>query len=155
MVNHTAFLTIAEEAVAHLKRMKHDYPRLVTPQVISALENWSRLERDRGSVGLVAKDLKAMQRQALETTAIELIGKHQLEDVLEILKEEFAADLGYAGLIDLVGEDRYRVALQSEAAEMKRNAVSFAQMAELWNGMGKPAFGNERWTKLAVSTLSD
>ena len=156
MVDHTGFLAIADEAVAHLKRIKRDFPRLISPHVISALENWSRLERGGGSVEWMANDdHKAAAQKALEMTAIVLIGKHQVEDVMALLNEEFDVDLDYAGLIDLVGEERYRVSLQSEAIEMKRNKVSFEQMADLWNGMGKPALGDERWTKQAVSALGD
>ena len=148
MVDHTAFLAIAEEAVAHLQRIKQDFPRLISPNVVNALENWSRLERDLRSAGGGAKDL-----QALEATALELIGNYQLEDVLDLLNEKFDTDYDYAGLINLVGEDRYRLALQSEAAEMQRNAVSYEQMADFWNAMGKPALGEERWTSQAVSAL--
>lgn len=155
MVDQTGFLAVAGDAVEHLKRLMEQYPHLVSPHVKNAVNSWSDAQHAGGDIEIVACDLKAAQEESLVDLAIELIEKHQVEDVMHMLAEKFSLEVDYNRLIELVGDDRYIQALKREVVELEINSVSNEQMANLWNSLGKPALGKDRWTTEAVSALAE
>ena len=79
----------------------------------------------------------------------------KVEDVMQMLAEKFSLEVDYEQLIGLIGNDRYLKALKREVVELEINSISNEQMASLWNSLGKPALGGERWTIEAVAALVD
>ncbi|MEN8168571.1 MAG: hypothetical protein ABFR65_13990 [Pseudomonadota bacterium] len=155
MVDQTRFLEIADKAVAHLERLMHYYPHQVSSHVKSAVENWEDRTQSRGSIEMALVDLKMAEDEALSATAAELLESHQMEDVMEMLAEQFSMEVDYARLIALVGKGCYTSALRREVNELKMNSISFDQMANLWNSMGKPSLGGDRWTAQSISMLAE
>lgn len=155
MVDQTRFLAAAGDAVGQLKRLIELYPHLVSPHVKDAVNNWPSMQYAGGeAIETVALDLKAEQEEAILNLANELIETLQVEDVMQILTEKFSVEMDYNRLIGLVGDDRYTQALKREVAELEINSISIEQMANLWNSLGKPALGNDRWTTATVSALA-
>lgn len=155
MVDQSRFLEIADVAAVQLERLMRHYPHLVSSHVKSAVENWEERTQRRGSIEMALVDLKMAEDEALSAAAAELLESHQMEDVMEMLAKQFSTDVDYERLIALVGKDRYISALRHEASELKMNSISFDQMVDLWNGMGKPSLGGDRWNTQSISMLTE
>ena len=153
MVDHSKFLMVADDAVEHLRSLIQHLPHLVTPQVTAAVEHWDKFKRQRGSIEFITPAQNVVDQAMLAKTAIELLEDHQMEDVMEMLAEQFSIDMDYPRLIGLIGQSRYRHALRHESRELQNNSISFEQMANLWNSLGKPAVGGDRWTAHVISML--
>lgn len=152
-MDHMGFLEVAEEAIAILKRLKELYPDLVSPQVDAVMDNWDNHFQSGIDTREAAAELRQAEDESLSLLASDLIASHQMEDVLQMLSEEFSIDVDYDRLIGLIGKERYTSALRSEFNEMVTNSISVEQIAELWNGMGKPVIGGQRWTAEIVSAI--
>ncbi|MCU7941461.1 MAG: hypothetical protein KZQ87_02175 [Candidatus Thiodiazotropha sp. (ex Cardiolucina cf. quadrata)] len=144
---------VAREAVGHLRRLSRDFPHLATQPVRVAIDTWNEEMFQKGELVLVQKQRAKAEQDALEKRAIDLIEESLVDDVLDLLNRESTKEIDYYDLIDMVGKDRYIEALTREAVELKVNAVSSEQAAELWNNCGKPTVGGERWTATGVSVL--
>jgi hypothetical protein len=154
MIDHSAFIEAADEAVEHLRHLRKRYPALVSTHVREAIDNWDSSQFKRGDLEFIEAGAKAPMEDALAAAAIDMIQVHQLEDVMEMLSEEFSVEVDYEMLIRLVGGERYVKALKQEAIDLKLNKVSYEQTADLWNSMGKPAPGGGPWSARSVSQLS-
>jgi hypothetical protein len=147
------FFDVAREAVSQLKKLTKDFPHLATQSVRHAIETWNEDLLKRGElIWEEHKRIKAEQT-ALEERAIALIDTNHIDDTMEILESEFGKAIDFHELIEIVGNDRYIAALRREAIELQMNSVSPEQTADLWNSVGKPPIGGERWTKTGVSVL--
>ncbi|MES9925029.1 MAG: hypothetical protein ABW152_13110 [Candidatus Thiodiazotropha endolucinida] len=144
---------VAREAVGHLRRLSRDFPHLATQPVRVAIDTWNEEMFQKGELVLVQKQRAKAEQDALEKRAIDLIEESLVDDVLDLLNRESTKEIDYYDLIDMVGKDRYIEALTREAVELKVNAISSEQAAELWNNCGKPTVGGERWTATGVSVL--
>ena len=118
-----------------------------------AIETWNEEMFQKGELIWLEKQRKRMERSAMECRAAELIEQYLVDDVLDKLISEFDREIDFYGLIDLCGRDKYIAALRREAIELKQNFISPEQTADLWNGLGKPAVGGDRWNAKAVSVL--
>ncbi|MBT2988930.1 MAG: hypothetical protein KME48_14005 [Candidatus Thiodiazotropha sp. (ex Ctena orbiculata)] len=143
----------AREAVGHLRRITRAFPHLATQPVRVALDTWDEEMFRKGELILVQKQHAKAEHDAMEQRAIEIIELSQVDDALDLINREFAKDIDYLDLIDLVGKDRYIAALTREAVELKQNSISPEQAAELWNSLGKPTLGGERWNATGVTVL--
>jgi hypothetical protein len=152
-LNHPGFITIAEEAITLLKRLSDDYPHLVSPSVEEAIDNWEKRITSRMEAERAKAEIARAEEEALARLAADLIQTHQMEDVLQMLSDEYSITIDYRRLIDLIGKERYIDALQREATLLKNNSISPEQMAELWNSMGKPALGDERWAADDITSI--
>jgi hypothetical protein len=153
MDEQSEFIKIAREAVDQLKRISRDFPQLASKQVRVAVETWDEDMFKKGELVWLQREHKRLLRSAMEARAEELVETALLDDALEMMNEEFDREMGFDALIDLVGRDRYTKALRREAVEFKENFISPEQIAELWNGSGKPSLGDGRWTATAVKVL--
>ncbi|MEW8691426.1 MAG: hypothetical protein AB2535_10080 [Candidatus Thiodiazotropha endolucinida] len=144
---------VAREAVGHLRRLSRDFPHLATQPVRVAIDTWNEDMFQKGELVLVQKQRAKAEQDAMEKRAVELIEENLVDDVLDLLNRESTKEIDYYDLIDMVGKDRYIEALTREAVELKVNAISSEQAAELWNNCGKPTVGGERWTATGVSVL--
>ena len=147
------FIEVAREAVTQLTRLTRDFPRLSSRHVRAAIENWDEEMFRKGEIIWLEKVRKKQERSDMEQRAEALLETHHVDDALDMLNAEFARELDYYALIDLGGRDRYIAALRREAIELKQNAISPELTADLWNSIGKPAVGGERWNAKAVSVL--
>ena len=153
MVDHSKFLMVADDAVDHLRYLIKHFPNLVTPEVKAAVEHWDKFKQWRGSVEFYKPAKQVVDQALLAQTAIDLLQEYQMDDVMEMLAEKFSIEMDYHQFIGLVGKTRYRHALRNESKELQKNSISFEQMADLWNNMGKPAMGGDRWTAQIISML--
>ncbi|MCU7843985.1 MAG: hypothetical protein KZQ93_09115 [Candidatus Thiodiazotropha sp. (ex Monitilora ramsayi)] len=153
MDEQNEFIDVAREAVSQLRRLSKDFPQLTSQHVKIALETWDEDMFRKGELVWLEKERKRLERNAMESRAVELIEAQMMDDALDMMNEEFSRDMGYDALIDLVGRERYISALQREAIELKHNSISPEQTADLWNSCGKPPVGGGRWTATAVSVL--
>lgn len=155
MVDHSKLQAVADGAVDHLRYLLKQFPHLVTSEVKAAIEQWDKFKQSRGSLEIVKPTPKVLDQAMLTKIAIELLEEHQMEDVMEMLEEQFAIDMDYPRFIGLIGKTRYRHALRHESRELQKNSISFEQMANLWNSLGKPAMGGDRWTAHNISMLAE
>ena len=154
MNDQSEFIKAADEAVEHLQHLRDSYPELVSNHVKQAIENWDPSKFARGSLEFVEAETNKPLEDALSAAAIDMIQVHQMEDVMEMLGQEFDMEVDYEMLIRLVGPERYTKALKREVTDLKLNKVSYEQMADLWNSMGKPAPGGGLWNARIASSLS-
>ncbi len=155
MVVENNFIEEVREAVAQLKKLTRDFPKLSSRHVKQAIETWNEEMFEKGELIWLEKQRKRMERSALEDRAVELIRNQFVDDVLDKLISEFDREIDFHGLLDLCGRDRYIAALRREAIELKQNSVSPEQTAELWNSAHKPSLGGERWTAKGIVRLMD
>ncbi|MEN8176988.1 MAG: hypothetical protein ABFS39_00020 [Pseudomonadota bacterium] len=153
-MSHEGFIEVADEAIDILKKLTGNYPHLVSPHVKAAIDNWEKHVYSRIDAEQAAADLERAEEEALSRLAAELIETHQMEDVLELLSEKFSITVDYQRLIGLIGKDSYVHALRREVSVLEANAISLEQMAQLWNGMGKPVLGGGRWTASKISLIT-
>ncbi|MBW9265592.1 MAG: hypothetical protein K1565_08685 [Candidatus Thiodiazotropha sp. (ex. Lucinisca nassula)] len=144
---------VAREAVGHLRRLSRDFPHLATQPVRVAIDTWNEEMFQKGELVLVQKQRAKAEQDAMEKRAIDLIEENLVDDALDLLNRESSKEIDYYDLIDMVGKERYIEALTREAVELKVNAISSEQAAELWNNCGKPTVGGDRWTATGVSVL--
>jgi hypothetical protein len=154
-VEHSKFIAVADNAVDHLRYLLQHFPHLVTPEVKAAIKRWDKFKHWRGSIEIIKPTRKVEDPALLAKTALDLLEDHQIEDVMEMLAEQFTIDMDYPRLIGLIGQTRYRYALRRESRELQNNSISFEQMANLWNSLGKPALGVDRWTAHSISMLAE
>jgi len=147
------FIEVAREAVSQLRRLTRDFPALSSSHVKLAIETWNEEMFRKGEIIWLEKERRRLEKSALENRAAALIAGQLVDDVLDALNSEFSKELGYRDLIDLVGRDKYINAMCREAEELKQNFISPEQTAELWNSVGKPSVGGDRWVATAVSVL--
>ena len=153
MLTENQFIEVAREAVEQLRRLSKDFPALSTPQVKQALETWNEEMFRKGEIIWLEKERQRQEKSALESRAQALVDSLLVDDALDSLNQEFSKELDYQDLINLAGRDKYIAAMRREAIELKQNFVSPEQTAELWNSLGKPVVGGERWVAGAVSVL--
>ena len=89
----------------------------------------------------------------LDKLSAELLENNSIEDVLDILLKDHGIDIPEQKLIKSVGKDAYLTALRKEVVFLRENALSFSQIAELWNELGRPGLNGGIWTEANVSLL--
>jgi len=82
-----------------------------------------------------------------------LLMAHAPEDVIDILQREHNVECDINGLIHLAGPDAYLQSLANEADTLRNNAISYDQIAELWNDARRPVPGKPFWDKYSVRDL--
>jgi hypothetical protein len=102
---------------------------------------------------MAAADIRRAENEALAKVACDLLATHQMEDVMQLMSEKFSVEISYQRLIELIGQEQYVDALCSEVEIMMRNSVSLEQAAQLWNSMGRPSLGEERWTEGSIISI--
>lgn len=153
MVEESLFIQLAREAITQLRRLAKDFPHLASSQVQKALETWNEEMFRRGQVIWLEQERRRLERNILVERAQQLLERYHVDEALELLVQEFDKELDYYALIDLGGREKYAAALRREAFELQKNFISPEQTAELWNSLGKPAVGGERWNASEVSGL--
>ena len=133
-----------------IERFNTEYPHLSSAQ-------------SRDVVPLVRQRLKNIDlRMPSQTPQLDLgevtgglLETMSPEDVIELLRDQYATDIDLSRLIQLAGEEAYVSAIQREAREHTLNLVSPEQTALLWNDAARPPPGGGLWTAKKVQDLLD
>jgi len=139
--------------VDRLDDLNQRFPKLATSQTEQSVEDARRL---LGTIEMAAQEIKERgpsKEEALAKAARELLLQCGLDDTLEIIQSEHRTTLSPKQLVHLVGNHSYIAALRKEAQDYRANAISFDQIAELWNDFGRPPLGDAAWTARTVSSL--
>ena len=144
-----ASLDACAERLEHLNRC---FPSLASEVSQAGVMHW----REAKIRCLAASD-EALQESGPDVSrkalALTLLQENSLEEVLDILHSEHRIECTLAQLVELVGHAAYTAALKVEAKQLAANAISYEQVAGLWNDLGRPALGADRWSGQSVSIL--
>lgn len=137
-----------------LDQLNNRFAHLATESTHESVETWRRV-KDRILFDYGDEKKAHESGPDIKAIAIELLEKqgHSLEDVLDTLKTDHGMEIDIAGLAQVIGRTVYISALRKDAADLLNNAISFSQIASLWNDLDRPAFGGENWTARNVSIL--
>ncbi len=148
---HSAWskLEIATQALEVLSR----YNRELTPLATDLTRKTEAEVRKRlGEIEILLP--KAPKRSDdLVDKARALLLLHAPEDVVEMLEQQHHIECDLDGLIHLAGAEAYLQALTNEAEDCRRNAISYEQIAQLWNDAKRPAPGKPFWDRISVERL--
>ena len=149
-----SLLSSVDACAERLEELNRRFPNLAGETSRRGVEHWrqrkikARIHQPREPEP--NSDLSADQLKALATRLLQSNG---LEDVLDILLEEHKIDLTLPQLIHLIGKQSYLNALRKDAGELLQNAISYDQIAGLWNDLDRPALGGPTWNARRVSML--
>jgi hypothetical protein len=156
-MEHSSELELAIDACAdRLDFLNQTFSSLATPTTLRGVELWRQC-RIKSPVTQSEALLQTEEQQPavdLKSIAIGLLTKHSLEDVLDLLAANYSSEMTLPELIHLIGRQQYLIALKRELNELLKNAISFEQIATLWNDLGRPSFGSPTWTSRAISLLA-
>ncbi len=82
-----------------------------------------------------------------------LLLQHTPEEVISILDSEHKVDCDIHGLIHLAGTDAYFASLGNEVQVYSQNAITYEQVADLWNEAKRPSPGRPFWDASSVKSL--
>ena len=142
-----------------LESLNRTYPELASPASHSAVEQWHQTKVSLGlnpgtsgepeSRETISGDSLSEARKL----AIALLEGNGLEEVQDVLQTELALTLSMPMLVRLIGNTAYRDALKQDGGLMQQNAISYEQIANLWNDLERPAFGATEWNARSISVL--
>lgn len=142
-----------------LDSLNRSYPDLASPISRGAVERWHQTKVILGLNLGPSEDSESQEENSDDSLhearklAIELLESNGLEEVQNILETEHALTLSMPKLVQLVGNTAYRDALKKDAELMLHNAITYEQIANLWNDLERPAFGAPDWNARSVSVL--
>jgi DNA polymerase III gamma/tau subunit len=143
-------LEAANMAARHLESLNERFPELASEATRSAVKTTQ--QRLKSVEVLVPQAPK--KSPELEDVVLGLLHQHSLEEVAEKLQQEQGLEIDMAGVVFLIGMERYCVILGEEVNMYRANALSDEQIAELWNETNRPVPGGQpRWNAASVSTL--
>jgi hypothetical protein len=148
---HSKLVSAVDACADRLEYLNNTFPKLATPTTKDGVEYWRQrriqtAEQDSADKAKTGIDLRSV--------AFDLLQQHSLEDVLDLLLEKHRVELSLPELVQLIGEQDYLVVLRREFNELLTNAISFEQIATLWNDLDRPALGGPVWTSESISTLA-
>lgn len=145
-----AKLELANRALGVMDRYNQGRPELASDYTREVAEE---VRKRLGNIEVLMP--KPRQKDTgQEDRAKLLLRTHAPEEVIEILKREFALDCDLPGLIMLAGTGPYLTSLANEASLLQNNAISWEQIAELWNEAHRPVPGKPFWDARTVEQLS-
>ena len=83
-----------------------------------------------------------------------LIGHYSFEEVLDLLLNDHQIELTPAQLANAVGKKQYLNMLKRDVEEMMTHAISYEQIAVLWNDLGRPTISGGEWNSRGISMLA-
>ena len=137
-----------------LDRLNNQFPNLAGKSTRESVIHWRnrkiqvRLHQTHGDKGA-----KGNRNDDVKKLAMKLLENNGLEDTLDILLAKHQKDLTLPKLIHLIGKGEYIVALRKDAGLLLDNAISYDQIAQLWNDLDRPAMGSPKWSGRSVSIL--
>ena len=158
-------LAAIDACADRLDELHQTYPHLSSQDIEQSVAYWRKVRpgieietstkpKGEGKVTIEQPDQSAAQnRDKVRQIAVDLLNDNGLEDTLDILHSKHNVDLTIKNLVALVGKTIYLSALQQDAKMLRQNAISYDQIAELWNDLERPASGGTVWTAKTVSLL--
>lgn len=137
-----------------LDRLNNQFPNLAGKSTRESVSHWRnrkiqiRLHQNHGD-----SEVEGNQTVDTKKLAMRLLQSNGLEETLDILLAEHQVDLTLPKLIHLIGKGEYIAALRKDAGLLLENAISYDQIAQLWNDLDRPAMGSPKWSGRSVSIL--
>ncbi|MEJ1353970.1 MAG: hypothetical protein RPU52_06360 [Candidatus Sedimenticola sp. (ex Thyasira tokunagai)] len=146
-----------DAGATRLEELLQEYPYLSTAAIRESISDWHKHKiqirlHQMGEGG----NTDVHEAQNIRELAIELLGKNGLEDTLDILLSRHNVEMTMPKLVHMIGRDVYIAELRQDAQALVANAISYEQIASLWNDLDRPALGGHpRWSGRNVSILVD
>jgi hypothetical protein len=135
-----------------LEQLNHRFPGLASEVSRAGVALWRQAKIQCQTAA--AKPQASGQEASHRTLALRLLEQHSLEETAEILLIEHGAEYSLPRLVQLVGQPAYVAALRAEARQLSENAISYQQIAGLWNDLRRPPLGADRWSEQSVTMLA-
>jgi hypothetical protein len=137
-----------------LEQLNESFPRLASKSTRESVNHWrNRKQVMRDSLMQEEEEKAPGEVLDIKALATELLMVNGLEDVLDILLDEHGIDITMQQLVHEIGKTAYLSALRKDAGTLLSNAISYDQIATLWNDLGRPALGGPKWNARSVSIL--
>ncbi len=152
-----------------LDRLNQLFPDLATPVTLDGVSMWQETKKradekvEAGSSGQPDAQVEIPQQELvqppveepidLRKACLELLQNNGLEDVQDILSQERGIDLPMHELVDTIGKELYIAVLKRDVKQLSENAISYDQIANLWNELGRPALSGPTWSGRSISVL--
>jgi hypothetical protein len=137
-----------------LEALNTRFSNLASDSTRESVEAWRRV-KERVEFDQTTEKKEEGSGLDVSSIAVELLEKqgHSLEDVIDILMSDHGIEVTIECLAQMIGKQAYIAALRKDAGDLLGNAISYSQIASLWNDLDRPAFGGESWTARSVSIL--
>ncbi len=155
MEKNKGLLNAVDACADLLEELNQKRPELAGKASQQGVELWrNRIIVQPGSAqeGLEEAD-DAPNKTDLAELITDLLQSNGIEDVLDILEAQHETSLTVEQMINIAGKEVYIDALRKDASELSNNAISYNQIASLWNDLGRPALGGVKWNSRGVSIL--
>ncbi len=150
---HAGLIEAVDNCAERLHHLNQNYPLLATPASLEGVQHW-RQRRAHHRLRHKVPPAELPEGPNIRAITLDLLQHNGLEDTLDILLDKHDVDLSLPKLIHLVGKEAYIAALKREAALLLANAISYEQIANLWNDLDRPALGGASWSPRSVSVLA-
>ena len=131
------------------------FPELATPNTLAGVIQWRQRRLAMADQNFLDNAKREPQAGIdVRSVAVNLLRQNSLEDVLDLLAEQHSVALSLQELVQIIGKKEYLVVLRREFNELLKNAISFEQIATLWNDLERPAFGGPNWNSRSISMLA-
>ncbi|MCB1829695.1 MAG: hypothetical protein H6964_14565 [Chromatiaceae bacterium] len=131
------------------------FPELATPNTLAGVIQWRQRRLAMADQNFLDNAKREPQAGIdVRSVAVNLLRQNSLEDVLDLLAEQHSVALSLHELVQIIGKKEYLVVLRREFNELLKNAISFEQIATLWNDLERPAFGGPNWNSRSISMLA-
>lgn len=156
-----ALFDAVDACAERLEDLHSKFPDLATHENLESVANWrQRKQQMKLQMGIAGKPKGKVEMAQgkpelaeVKALAASLLDENGLEECLDILLAEHRVDLTMPELIRLVGKRGYIEALRRDARMLLANAISYDQIASLWNDLERPAFSGPKWEARTVSQL--
>lgn len=152
-MEESSALDLAVDACAdRLAFLNEAYSALATDNTRRGVELWRQY---RARPRLQAAPAPEKNDVDLRPIIIDLLRQHSFEEVQELLVNNYTTLMPLPEMVQLIGRQEYLITLKRELKELVKNAVSFEQVATLWNDLKRPALGNTTWNSGSISLLAN
>lgn len=155
MENYSDLVLAMDACADRLEFLNKIFPDLATPNTMDGVVHWRQCRIPTPDQDFDQNTQHEAQASIdIRSAAVGLLQQNSLEDVLGLLSENHGIELSLPKLIQLIGRKEYLAALKREFNELLKNAISFEQIAVLWNELERPAFGGPSWNSRSISMLA-
>ncbi len=153
-----ALFDVVDACAERLETLHKRFPDLATHENLESVANWHQRKQQlklrlAGKQHAREASAEKPDLEQVRELAISLLGANGLEECLDLMLAEHRIDLTLPELIRLVGKKGYIDALRGDARMLLANAISYEQIASLWNDLERPAFSGPKWEARTVAQL--
>ncbi len=154
MKQNVGLVHAVDACAERLDQLNERYPELSSSTSIDGVMHWRKRRVQHRLRKRQTAPAEVPGGPDVRAIALGLLKRNGLEDVLDILLERHQVDLSLPKLIHLIGKEAYIASLKREAARLLENAISYEQIAGLWNDLDRPALGSASWSARNISVLA-